>query len=103
MLPAKRHSESAANLRPDLGRTSPLPDGEFAGRPAGWLIGAAILLGGIMIAGFVAIWKTGAWSPEHASAETMRTPNAQALATALDSARVYSKRGEWPKAEAILR
>jgi tetratricopeptide (TPR) repeat protein len=104
MGPNRRHSASAASLRPDLGRTSPLPDGEFAGRPAGWIVVAALILGAVMIAGVVAIWKTGAWSPEQASAAPVaRTGNSQALAAALDSARVYSKRGEWSKAEAVLR
>jgi predicted Zn-dependent protease len=93
-----------SKLRPHLGLSSAAPSENLDPRPGLWITVAIILLAGIMISGGIAIWRTGAWSPTSASAAPAPTrPNAKALAASLDAARVYSRKGEWSKAEAILR
>src|SRR5262245_10964246 len=89
--------------RPDMGHK--VPTGGDVGVPSSrWLTSAALMLAIVMIGGFVAIWKTGAWTPVSATASNgAGAGNARAYSAALDSARVYSKRGEWGKAEAVLR
>lgn len=93
-----------SKLRPNLGLATSAPEEHLDPRPGIWIAVAVVLLAGIMISGFIAIWKTGAWSPTSAEASTTPArPNAKALAESLDSARVYSRKGEWSKSEAILR
>jgi tetratricopeptide (TPR) repeat protein len=55
-----------------------------------------------MVGGVIAIYNTGAWSPAHATAASTH-PGGAEVAAALDSARIYGQRAEWPKAEAVLR
>lgn len=86
--------------RPFMGLGNPRPDGEPP--QARWLLVTGVLLGAVMVAGFVSIYRTGAWSPSTAAASPTR-PGARELTAGLDAARIYSRRGEWSKAEAVLR
>jgi predicted Zn-dependent protease len=88
--------------RPDLGFRIPVP-GNAGALTMRWVTAAAMLLALMMLAGVVAIWKTGAWSPVPANGATAARGTAKGYAAALDSARVYSKRVEWKKAESVLR
>ena len=90
--------------RPDLSETMPVP-GDVELRSARWLSAAILLLAVVMVGGAVAIWKSGAWAPVKAvgALGVPGKPVSAALNAGLESARVYSRRGEWNKAEAVLR
>lgn len=99
--PSTESAPTPARLRPDLGLKTMLPAGH--GNSFGWLWAALILLIVVMGGGAVALYSTGAWSgPASASAAEGNGSNEQ-ITAALESAKGFGQRGEWPKAEAVLR
>lgn len=68
-----------------------------------FLAAAIVFLCLVMAAGFIALWKSGQFSPASAQADGIHTPAHEALSTVLDSARLLMKQSEWTKAEAVLR